>query len=107
MNHTDSRPVTIACAANGRYALPLAVMLRSVQANLDPSRSLAIFIVDDGLTADDRQRVLASLLPGPAVHWVRPQRPGFAKASSLGKDVDQHLRQDLRCRGCSPLARRR
>ncbi|MGZ5537242.1 MAG: hypothetical protein ACXWG0_01805, partial [Chthoniobacterales bacterium] len=39
---TETSPVIIAAAADGKYALPLAVMLRSAVGNLNPSR-LSIF----------------------------------------------------------------
>jgi lipopolysaccharide biosynthesis glycosyltransferase len=80
-----TRPVVVVCAANSRYALPLAVMLRSVEANLDPSRSLSIFVVDDGLSADDKKKVLESLASGVTVQWLRPRRFGFASLPLWGR----------------------
>ena len=56
---TPSDPV-IVCAADGAYALPLAVMVRSLIANLADGRRLTLFVIDDGLSAKRRQRLLRS-----------------------------------------------
>jgi lipopolysaccharide biosynthesis glycosyltransferase len=72
---TASRPVPIvvACAANGAYALPLAVMLRSAAANLDPRYRLEVHAVDDGIGREDKERVVRSLPARVVVHWVAPR----------------------------------
>jgi lipopolysaccharide biosynthesis glycosyltransferase len=85
MNHPDARSIVMACATDSRYVLPLAVMLRSVRANLNPSRSLSIFIVADGLSASDKNRVVESLGPDGTVSWVRPQRSGFTSLPLWGR----------------------
>ena len=40
-----TEPLVIACAADRQYAMPLAVMLRSVITNLDSRRALKVYIV--------------------------------------------------------------
>lgn len=80
-----SEPVVIGCAADGGYALPLAVMLRSVAARLDPSLAIEVYAVDAGLGADDRARVAASLGSRGRVHWVAPRRDAFAGLPLWGR----------------------
>ena len=53
-------PVVITCAADSAFAAPLAVMVRSVLATADPRRPIDLFVLDAGLTADDKRRLLAS-----------------------------------------------
>ena len=53
-------PVVIACAADSAFAAPLATMVRSILATTDPERSIDLFVVDAGLTVEDRRKLLAS-----------------------------------------------
>jgi lipopolysaccharide biosynthesis glycosyltransferase len=69
----SAAPLVVACAADGAYALPLAVMLRSASARLAPERRLEVYVVDDGLAREDRERVRASLPERCALHWVPPR----------------------------------
>ncbi|MCP9818864.1 hypothetical protein KBZ18_05090 [Synechococcus sp. Cruz-9H2] len=66
--------VTVACAADGRYALPLAVMLRSAGEQLAASTWLRACVLDDGLTPEDRGRIELSLPPRVCIEWCVPQR---------------------------------
>lgn len=63
--------IAVACAANSRYALPLAVMLNSLGEHL-ASGEADVYVVDDGLTAEDRERVTASAGSQVRVHWTTP-----------------------------------
>ena len=56
----NADPVIIACAADSAFAAPLAVMVRSVIATADPRRPIDLFVIDAGLTAEDKRRLLAS-----------------------------------------------
>ncbi|MFI5398408.1 MAG: glycosyltransferase family 8 protein [Candidatus Binatia bacterium] len=85
MRHPEPEPIVIGCAANARYALPLAVTLRSALANLDPRRRLDIYVVADGIEASDQQRVACSLSARATVHWLRPQRSGFSGLPLWGR----------------------
>lgn len=51
----------IACASDNRYALPLAVMLRSLAANLAPNCQVEVYAVEDGVGPAEKALVLASL----------------------------------------------
>lgn len=77
--------LNLACAANAAYALPLTVMLRSVDAHLDRSRALEVFAIDDGLSAQDRERVERSLSARVHVHWLRPDWLDRARLPTWGK----------------------
>ena len=70
-------PVTVACAANATYALPLAVMLRSAADHLAADRSLEAWVVDDGLGDSAKQRIIHSLPASAKVHWLSPRRTDF------------------------------
>lgn len=78
-------PLVIACAADQQYALPLAVMLRSVVANLDSRRALKVYIVDGGLDEGTRSRISASLPERVALHWIAPKRTGFIDLPLWGR----------------------
>lgn len=75
----------IACAADRQYALPLAVMLRSVVANLDSRRALKVYIVDSGLDPGTRSRISASLPERVTLHWMAPERTGFVGLPLWGR----------------------
>jgi lipopolysaccharide biosynthesis glycosyltransferase len=67
----------VACAADARYALPLAVTLRSAADNLAPERRLEAYVVADGIGDESRRRVERSLAGGGEVHWVEPPAATF------------------------------
>lgn len=70
----SSPPLAIACAADANYALPLAVMLQSLGANLAQGRTANVYILSDGLTAGLQARVEASVSSNLFLHW-RPAGP--------------------------------
>ncbi len=76
--------LVIACASDVRYALPLAVMLRSVLENLGPAHHVEVYAVDDGISPADKARVLASLTDQVTIHWVEPNRVVVIGSSHLG-----------------------
>ncbi|MEP7365848.1 MAG: glycosyltransferase family 8 protein [Acidobacteriota bacterium] len=69
-------PIILACAADSGYALPLAVMLRSVGAHLGAGRIAEAYVLDDGILPQDRERILASLPANMRVHWCSPPALG-------------------------------
>jgi lipopolysaccharide biosynthesis glycosyltransferase len=68
----DPSPIVVACAADARYALPLAVMLNSVGSHAAADVTIDAYILDDGVTARDRRRVAASLPENIHLEWRRP-----------------------------------
>ena len=73
----SAEPLVVACAADRHYALPLAVMLRSVVTNLDPRRTLRVYLVDGGLDRETRSLLSASPTERVTLHWIAPERTGF------------------------------
>lgn len=85
MTSPGPEPIVVVCAADGRYALPLAVTLRSAAANLAPGRRLEAWIVDDGIAPDDRRRLIDSLSGRVSLRWVQPGRDGFSGLPLWGR----------------------
>jgi lipopolysaccharide biosynthesis glycosyltransferase len=95
--------IRILSAANSAFAMPLAVMLVSVAANLDSSRRLVIYVMDSGLSARDRDNIAASL---------RANRPGFREGdlhwlaldpAQIGQlPVTRHVSADVYSRLLAP-----
>ena len=66
--------VALACAGDDGYAMPLAVMLRSLGDHLGDGRSAVVHVLDCGIGGPNRQQLLRSLdgLPLSLV-WHRPE----------------------------------
>lgn len=77
--------LVIACASDHRYALPLAVMLRSLLAHLAPGSQVEIYVVDDGISLADKAKVLASLTDCVTLHWVEPSRSALSGLPTWGR----------------------
>ncbi|MDX2098241.1 MAG: glycosyltransferase, partial [Leptolyngbyaceae cyanobacterium bins.59] len=66
-------PIVVVCGADNNYAMPLATMLCSVMANHQQGHRVEIFIIDGGIEARNRQKILDSLNQYQVtLHWVRP-----------------------------------
>lgn len=66
-----SDSIVVVCAADDNYAMPVAVMLRSVLANLSRDRRLIAFIIDGDITQVNKRRVEASLHSEQCeVRWI-------------------------------------
>ncbi|MGQ9574270.1 MAG: glycosyltransferase family 8 protein [Thermoguttaceae bacterium] len=67
---SDNNPVVV-CAADDRFAMPLGVMVRSALANLRGSAWLRLFILDGGISAENRRLLERSWPAGrAAVQWI-------------------------------------
>jgi lipopolysaccharide biosynthesis glycosyltransferase len=65
-------PVVV-CAADNGFVMPLAVAVRSVVTNLDPRRKLTLFVLDGGISGENRRRLEQSWeMDRLVVHWIRP-----------------------------------
>jgi lipopolysaccharide biosynthesis glycosyltransferase len=75
LNNGDiSGPIILVCASDNNYAMPLAVMVRSVIENLGPERSLSLFIIDGGISSSRQQKVMQSIQDERiTVNWLKPQ----------------------------------
>ncbi len=68
-----SDPISVACASDDAYAMPLAVAIRSLLDNLEPPRTVRLFVVDGGLRARSRKRLLESWpRDRVTVEWIQP-----------------------------------
>ena len=77
--------LAIACASDRCYALPLAVMLRSLLANLRPDCSVEVYAVDDGIGLADKAKVMASLTDRATLHWVEPSGLALSGLPTWGR----------------------
>ncbi|HEX9887150.1 MAG TPA: glycosyltransferase family 8 protein [Longimicrobiales bacterium] len=69
--------MTVVTGANARYALPLAVMLRSTLENLSAGCAMEAWVIDDGLGSGLRGRIEGSLDDRATVHWVDVRAADF------------------------------
>ncbi len=66
-------PLVLVCSANDRFAMPLAVTVRSALDSLRPGRRLLLFVLDGGITPENRARAEASWDRGRVeVRWLDP-----------------------------------
>ena len=69
---TAEESVVVVTAADANYALPLAVMGRSLIDHLQPGRRLILYILDGGMRARERRAVSSSWdLERTEVRWVK------------------------------------
>src|SRR5262249_35007370 len=74
-------PVTLVCAADDRYAMPLAAALRSAQDALAAGRALRAWVLDGGLRERSRAPLRRSLDPGRVeLRFVTPDARIFERA---------------------------
>jgi lipopolysaccharide biosynthesis glycosyltransferase len=86
--------MVVACAANERYVMPLAVMLTSLVDHLDPKRQLSIHVVDGGIPPVEREQVGASLRgANVSIEWIpaKSSRPDLPTWGRLDPAVYQRL----------------
>lgn len=81
-----TQPVTVVTLADERYAIPLAAMGRSIGDRLGPGRSVALFVIDGGLTLETRQHLLSSWDADKLqVQFVAPQFGGNRELPVWGR----------------------
>ena len=84
MSDTGRDPIVVP-SADEAYAMPLAVMVRSLVTNLDPARTLRLHVVDGGLTTRSRARLTASWpRERLAIEWLVPDLARLAKLKVSG-----------------------
>ena len=78
--------IAVACTADARYAMPLAVMVRSIVAGLRADAVLVMYVIDDGIEPRDRERI-AELCTTHAVvlHWLEPPTALVADLPTWGR----------------------
>jgi lipopolysaccharide biosynthesis glycosyltransferase len=90
-----NEPIVVACAADRRYVMPLAVLLTSLVDCLDPRRALTAYVLDGGIPVRDQELLARSLeRPNVRVRWIPsgsaplPELPVWGR---LGSVVYQRL----------------
>ena len=73
MNSQDLEPVTIVCAADDGYAMPLAVVIHSTLKHLDRKLKANFFIIDGGIKEKNKRKILKFLDSERCqIHWLAP-----------------------------------
>jgi lipopolysaccharide biosynthesis glycosyltransferase len=66
-----TKPMVIVSAVTPHYVLPLAAMIKSVVGNSDPGRAMLLYVLDSGISPDQKQSLLSSWDRGRVtVQWV-------------------------------------
>jgi lipopolysaccharide biosynthesis glycosyltransferase len=68
---SDER-IIIACASDAAYVMPVATMLRSLAANLADDQRVEVFILDDNVKQQDKDKIAACLSEAITVQWQAP-----------------------------------
>jgi lipopolysaccharide biosynthesis glycosyltransferase len=73
MNILDKEPIIIVCAANNIYAIPLGVVIFSALANLESNRQVIFFIIDGGISKNNKNKLLEIIKSSNAeIRWLKP-----------------------------------
>jgi lipopolysaccharide biosynthesis glycosyltransferase len=73
MQNSRTEPVVIAVSSDDNYAMPMAVTIHSLLSNLEPDRSVHLYILDGGIRESYKQKILSSIdLKHVTVSWIRP-----------------------------------
>ena len=70
--HPGQTSVTIACSTDDAYALPLAVMLKSLAVNADPDRKIVVYIVDNQVSSQNKERIAGTVENRLNLRWCKP-----------------------------------
>lgn len=70
--HDGKTAVTIACSTDNAYALPLAVMLKSLAVNADPGREIVVYIVDNHVSSKNKERIAGAVENRLKLCWCKP-----------------------------------
>jgi lipopolysaccharide biosynthesis glycosyltransferase len=88
--------IVVVTAANGRYVQPLAVALTSMAVNASAGAALAVFIIDGGISVDDRATVERALERWAVrVEWLAPLVDGHGLPLWGRMDASTYLKLDL------------
>lgn len=82
MASSDNKSIVLVCTADDNYAMPLAVTVRSVLANLKNKRKVALYILDGGIKPANQQKIIKSLDPEQVdISFVQPSVATLAQMS--------------------------
>ena len=78
--------VIVACAADERYVVPLAVMLASLSDHIDSARGAIVYVLNGGVSAENRERLERSLLAeNVELCWVDIRAAPFSDLPVWGR----------------------
>lgn len=87
-------PIVLVAAADDNFAMPLAVMVASVLANLAAGRTLRLFVLDGGITPANKERLARSWQDTRlSVTWLSPDLSRLK-----GLKVGAHINAVAYCR---------
>lgn len=85
--NASSSVIPVVCGADDQYAMPLAVMVCSILANLGRSRKLLLYVVDGGIKEQNKQRIIQSINPEQCtIEWLKPSNDALE-----GLKLTQHF----------------
>lgn len=87
MSLKNSDSIVLVASADDNYAMPLAVMARSVLENLGSDRQMIFFVIDGGMKPHNKRKVEQSLDSKRCdVRWLQPPNQSFE-----GIEVKRHV----------------
>ncbi len=75
INKQQDQPLIIATGADNNFAMGVAVTLYSALSNLGPNRRVALYIIDDGISERNKQKIVETLKFGQMIvhfEWLKP-----------------------------------
>jgi len=64
-------PIAVVCVCDNHYAILLAALIKSIEANHHTSEKVEFFIVEDGITTKNKARIVNSVNPEMiSIHWL-------------------------------------
>jgi lipopolysaccharide biosynthesis glycosyltransferase len=78
--HLETHSPVLVCAADELYSFPLAVMLYSALLNYRGKEGIEIYVLDAGMSATSKRRMLRVLAPFQTkTHWLTPRDEALNK----------------------------
>lgn len=85
----DADMPVVVCAADRHYAMPLAVMLKSLEANLRSESRATVFVLDGGIGWGNKRRLQRTIDPNRLdIRWLSPPK----EDQVAGLPVSGHIR---------------
>jgi lipopolysaccharide biosynthesis glycosyltransferase len=82
-------PINVILAADNNYAMPLSVTLRSIVDNLPIDTDLNVFVIDGGISNNNKSRISSSISSKTTkIEWIRPDSDVLGKVKMPS---DYHL----------------
>lgn len=77
--------IHVACAADADYVQPMATMLRSLFANVDPARAIRVHALDGGIDEQDKAKIAESCDQRGSIHWIQASDSRFPGVPLWGR----------------------